>query len=334
MYWRFGEATGDPPGPLFLYDELCHRLRYGEGPWIRLPHHPALILTLLLHMQRANRTVSSDQIRAFLHVPKNARIKDHVTELRKKLAEAGGDPTRVLEHVGGQTGYRLSPGVHAGMLLEADALSLLDELLASPEPVPAVLRTGLLSLRGMLLLSSVTSVFAVAITGWLVFRPGEETPIPHHFEEGDLRPSTEPRTLIPGERAFIRPEGAGTVIRKDGAYVVTLREPGASVCFELPDVLKLSEQVALLLDLGASSSSLTKVDIVLERDRPEEARTVVPYELHDGARPTVVRIPASELDPRVRGGLRRVCLSAGDDAGQRGDGAIMLEVQRLRLVEK
>ena len=67
-------------------------------------------------------TVSSDQIRTFLDLPKRARIKDHVTELRKKLAQAGADPNRILEHVGGQTGYRLSPGVHTGMLLPKPTL--------------------------------------------------------------------------------------------------------------------------------------------------------------------------------------------------------------------
>src|SRR5678810_1220848 len=50
MLWRFGErpaSGGDPP---LLYDELRHRLRSGEGPWVRLPHNPALILSLLLRV--------------------------------------------------------------------------------------------------------------------------------------------------------------------------------------------------------------------------------------------------------------------------------------------
>ena len=78
MYWRFGPTSGDPAAAPLLYDEVGHFIRRGEGPWIGVPRHPALILSLLLRMHGRDRAVSADEICAFLKVRKGTRIKGHV----------------------------------------------------------------------------------------------------------------------------------------------------------------------------------------------------------------------------------------------------------------
>jgi hypothetical protein len=163
VYWRFGPASGEPAAAPLFYGEVGHFIRRGDDPWIGVPRHPALILSLLLRMHGRDRAVSADEICAFLKVRGGTRIKGHVDQLRKKIAECGLDPKLVIANASHQGGYRLAHDVGATMLVEADAVALIDELLARPETADPAVREGLAQVRMLL---TVSAVVALAFLGW------------------------------------------------------------------------------------------------------------------------------------------------------------------------
>jgi len=328
MYWRFGPTSGDSAAAPLLYDEVGHFIRRGEGPWIAIARNPALVLSLLLHVHGQGRAVSADQICAFLKLPKGTRIKGHVDQLRKKIAQCGIDPKLVLEHANNQTGYRLASDVGATMLVEADALRMIDDLLARSATSDPSIREGLTQLR-MLLTACV--IVALAYLGWAYLRTPDGAPIAQ-LEEAELG-----ATLLPPLGAHgVVSLSHGTSVRRDAdGYLITLASAAGATepptaCFVLPRPRALHERDVLTFDL--TSEAPARIAIRAEAEPPQAARVGEgkTFELGPGS-PGSLHLPATELDPAARVAMKRLCIAASADGTAGGESTLELRLRAVRV---
>jgi hypothetical protein len=200
-------------------------------------------------MHARGRTVTPRELCAFLELPEGTRVSGYVTDLRKTLAECGGDP-KLIESLTSNGGYRLAADIDAVSVAEAEELRVIERMMVHPEVTPSV-RGQLKQLYAMLALSAVV-MLGLGTRGWLG-PDGGDLPVSHHVpEEGELT-----RTLVPGDgvRAFVSPTEGGSLKRTPDGYEATLlRDPStdapAEACFELKEELGLRDGDVLAVELS------------------------------------------------------------------------------------
>ena len=331
MNWHFGERPpggGDPP---LFYDEVRHCIRKGDGPEVQLPFHAALILKLLLRMHARGRTLTPRELCAFLKLPEGTRVSGYVTDLRKKIAECGGDP-KLIESIKSNGGYRLAMDIDAVSVAEAEELKMIERMIAHPE-VTASVRGQLKQLYAMLALSAAV-VLGVGTRAWIgPDGDGEDLPVGHHVpEEGELA-----RTLVPhdGVRAFVSPAEGGSLKRTADGYEATLRRdpntaPPAKVCFELKAELGLRDRDVLAVELALlPPTAATRIAISVEKV-PPVGITSIALDVSPGPA-TTLRIPARRIAPDLRIHARTICIGEDKDVPRPEAGAVAVKVRGVRV---
>ena len=328
MNWHFGERPpggGDPP---LFYDEVRHCIRKGDGREVQLPFHAALILKLLLRMHARGRTVTPRELCAFLKLPEGTRVSGYVTDLRKKLAECGGEPD-LIESMKSNSGYRLAMDIDAVSVAEAEELKLIERMMAHPELTPSV-RVQLKQLYAMLALSAAV-VLGFASASWL--EPAGDDPIGEHDpEEGSFS-----RTLLPAPdvHAFISPAEGGSLKKTTGGYEATLRrDPTADVpaelCFELQRELELHDDDVLAIELALlPPTAAARIAISVERV-PPQAIASVSFDMTPASGPTF-RVAATQITPDLRAHARTICFGEDKDVPGSEAGVVGIRVWAMRV---
>jgi hypothetical protein len=329
MNWHFGARPPDGGDPPLFYDEVRHCIRKGDGSEVQLPFHAALILKLLLRMHARGRTVTPRELCAFLKLPEGTRVSGYVTDLRKKIAECGGDP-KLIESITSNGGYRLATDIDAVSVAEAEELKVIERMLAHPEVTPSV-RGQLKQLYAMLALSAAV-VLGVGVRGWLGPDAGE-LPIRHHDpEEGELA-----RRLVPddGVRAFVRPVEGGSVKRTADGYEATLRRDAhtgapAEACFELKAELGLRDRDVLAVELALlPPTAAARIAISVEKVPPVGIASTA-FDVQSDA-VGILRIPATQIAPDPRAHARTICIGEDKDVPGPQAGAVAIKVRGVRV---
>ena len=329
MFWRFGERPREGGDPPLLYDELCHCIRKGDRPWVRLPHEPALLLKLLLRMHARGRTVTPREICAFLKLPETTPISGHVAELRKKIAECGGDP-KLIEVIAAETGYRLAASADAAVMTQADELQLIDTMLAHPEVMPSV-RLQLKQIYATLVL---IAAVAIGFTTWALLSPDDDgVPIARlDLEQAPMRRRLVP---APGARAFVSPAGGGSLDETAAGYEAMLRrdpntDAPAEACFELKAELALHDHDVLAVDLALlPPTAATRIAIGVEQVPPQRIGSTA-FDVAPGAVSTL-RVPATSIAPELRAHGRTICIGEDKDVTGSHSGVVVIRVRAVRV---